>query len=189
MILFPAAILAIADEGDRAFMRALYLDYHNLMCAQAYQVMKARQDLDDVVDEACEKLICKIPLLRAMDCRVLRAYLVTTVRNTALNRLSRASARRETGRDVVKILENEPSGDAPVDEGLLRSERVAALMRAIKALSERDQEVLRMKYILDLDDGEMARALNVKPNSVRACVARAKKRAYALLKEVVRDDE
>lgn len=186
--MLPLFLLAIESEGDREFMCTLYARYHRLLFAQAYKVLSDPYEAEDAVEEAFEKFICKISRLRAMDCCTLPAYLVISVRHIAVNHKKSAEERHKSGRDPEAVWEVLPADDAPVDEGLLRRARVEQLMAALERLSERDQEILRMKYILELPAEEMGEALGVKPDSVRALLARARQRALKILQEVEKDD-
>lgn len=49
----------------------------------ALHLLRAHPEAEDVVSDACLKLIVKIERLRTLDEGTLRAYIVTTVRNTA----------------------------------------------------------------------------------------------------------
>ncbi len=75
MTALPLIILAIENDGDRAFMEKLYLDHYRLMRAAARKVLMTGDDADDVVNEALIRLIGKISVLKALDCYTLRATL------------------------------------------------------------------------------------------------------------------
>ena len=64
----------------------------------------------------------------------------------------------------------------------IRKEELAELAETINKLSEKDRILLESKYILMLSDKEIAEELNIAPSSVRSCLTRARRRAYAILK-------
>lgn len=71
MLIFPAVILAIADESDREFMKTLYVNHYLSMYRMARAMSDSIPDAEDIVSEACVALIRKISVLRMLDCNVL----------------------------------------------------------------------------------------------------------------------
>lgn len=184
-MIFPIAILAINDSNDRAYMEQLYIEHHRTMYWQAYKVTRSPQDLDDIVNDACIALIRKISLLRTLDCNILRAYIISTVKNIALNHLRKQKhARVDVGDVVIATL---PSPEPDPDDGLLEEATISELMASIEKLPELDQDVLRMKYIDDLSDKEIGAILGMKYETVRSRLTRARQRAYKILKEGIDD--
>ena len=72
MMRMPIFILMIDNDDDRAFMEKLYIEYHKLMYWTAFKVIWRRDGLDDIVNDACVSLICKISRIRALDCNILK---------------------------------------------------------------------------------------------------------------------
>ncbi len=60
-------------------------------------------------------------------------------------------------------------------------ERVDLLSRGLEKLPQRDRDILMYRYILEMSDEEIAGLLNIKPGSVRMCLSRARKNAFAVL--------
>ena len=56
-----------------------------------------------------------------------------------------------------------------------------ALARALAKLPERERQALYMKYSAEWTDAEIAQALNVRPDSVRVILSRARQHARAIL--------
>ncbi len=184
-MILPVAILAIENNDDKNYMEQLYIEHHRTMYWQAYKVTYSPQDLDDIVNDACIALIRKISLLRTLDCNILRAYIISTVRNTALNYLRKQKhAWVDYGDEIIA---NIPSPEPGVEGGLLREAAINELMAGIEKLSELDQDVLRMKYIDDLSDKEIGAILGMKYETVRSRLSRARKRAYKIMKEGLAD--
>lgn len=185
MIAFPAAILAMQDESDRAFMERLYQDYGQLMFHVAYQALCSEHDAQDAVNTACEKMIRNLAKLRALSPDALRAYVVVTVRNTAIDHLRKRKRdcaiayQMEDG--VLEALPDEQNVELQVQR-LMQKE---ALLKAIAALPERYAAILTYKYLDDLPDEQIARLLGVKPISLRALLHRARTRLAAQLQEVM----
>ena len=179
MGLFPFVFLLIRDESDRQFMEELYTQYHRLLYAQALRVLRSRQAAEDAVSEALVQLIKKTELLRSLECNKLRAYIVITVRHTAINQLNRN--KRERGFDGVDI--EELAGSERVDERLLSRAGVENIKNAIRALPEREKDVMLMRFFREMTEEEIAREMGVKPVTVRVCLSRARKHLAQALGE------
>ena len=181
MPFFPLVLLSIKNEEDRAYLDALYRQHCRLMFAAAWKYTSDRSTAEDIVSESIVALIGKVDVLRAMEPAALRSYLVTTVRNAAFShfrRMQRIDAYRLCIRDeaIARLPEQLPS--APQNE-------LADVIRAMHCMNERDQAVLKMKYFYGLDNGEIARAMNLSPESIRQILSRARKR----LKEIIHAEE
>ena len=59
-------------------------------------------------------------------------------------------------------------------------EQVDLLSRGLGRLSERERDILKYRYLLDMGDEEIARVLGIKPSSVRMYLTRARKNAFAI---------
>ena len=130
----------IEKPDDRAFITALYQDYERLMFATARIYTAHLSDQQDIVQDALEKLIKKISDIRAFPRCILAGYIVSTIRNTAINHLRRQT--RMLGR--VCSLEGEAylllETPAPLPDDLLAlSENLAELW---SGLSDEDRVLL-----------------------------------------------
>ena len=178
-LFFPVAVLAITDESDREFMKALYIQYRMTMFRMARSMTDSYQDAEDAVSEACIALIKKISVLRRLDCNVLEGYIISTVKNAAYMLHRKKNARREVnGNEVMQFIPD----DGPTPEDLMMQEyTITQLMSAVGQLSESDQAVIRMKYFEKLSDREIADALEIQEVSVRSRLTRARRRIGKLL--------
>ncbi len=96
------------------------------------------------------------PALRADD--RLPAYLRSAVLNGARSQLRRRSVAR-------RHPQPEP-GSAPAADADLGGDE-AQVLAALRALPERQREVLALRYYLDLSEEEIAATLSISPGSVK----------------------
>lgn len=69
-MVFPVAVLAIANNHDRDYMERLYIEHHRTRFWQAYKVTHSLQDLVNIVNDACiafhsragERPLSRLPL-------------------------------------------------------------------------------------------------------------------------------
>ena len=170
---FPLPILAIAQPDDRAFMEKLYIEHGPLMYAQALKVLRSRPLAEDCVSDSLVALIKKIETLRPMTCSVLKAYVVITVKNTAINQLRKQQ--RQPVADVPLEIIPEPQ-EKGVERRFLSHAQMEWLKEAIRRLPPRESRALMMRYFQQLEMPEIAQAMGTTESSVRSLLSRGRKR-------------
>lgn len=173
----PIALMMIGDEEDRQFLERLYLNYHTLMYGMALRVTRNQDLAQDAVSESLLSLIKKIDLLRSLECNKLRAYLVITVKHTAISLLNRG--KRETAADDGAFL-NLKSLFGTEEEALSRA-GIGEIRQAALRLPQRERDVLLMRYFREMTDEEIAREMGIRPVSVRVQLSRARRHLAQLL--------
>ena len=176
MPFFPLVLLSVKNEEDRAYLDALYRQHCRLMFAAAWKYTSDRLTAEDIVSESIVALLGKVDVLRTMDPAALRVYLVTTVRNTAFSHFRRtkridAYHLRVSDETIARLPEQLPPAQ----------QDVADVLHAMHGMGERDQAMLRMKYFDGLDNDDIARAMNLSPESIRQSLSRARKRLKAII--------
>lgn len=94
------------------------------------------------------------------------AYLRSTVLNAARSRLRRRKVADRLGR----ILPG--SNPTPEDEAML-GDRRAAVLAAVRRLPRRQQQVVLLRYWMDLSEAEIAATLDISAGSVKTHASRA----------------
>ena len=176
--------LLIEDDAQRSFMEGLYLDFRSKMYHTAYEVMGHREDSQDIINDTLLKLMDKIPLLMGLDCLALRSYVVISTRRTAIDLLRKRKRRSELLFGDDEFMDTIASSGADADEGLLREADVSVLNAGLKRLPQRQRDLLNMKYILNLSDGEIAETYGIQPGSVPSTLSRAR----LALKEKIKEE-
>ena len=180
MLLFQ---FSAEDPSDRQFIEELYHQYNRLMYRKALDNLADPQDVDDLVQDCLERLIKQVGTLRKLSGCTLTAYIVYTVRNTAINMKRRREVQsRHVFLSDFSELEPEDSSLSPED-ALLVDERSEHFMQAFAELSEDDQFLLIGKYIQGLRDEELAQMMGCGAASVRMKLTRARRRALRKLRE------
>lgn len=162
-----AALIRRAQAGDPDAWLALVTTYQEPVFRLAYLLTG---DADDAADVAQETMIRAFRFLGRFDERQpLRPWLLRIARNLALNRrraLGRywASLRRAHTAEAAQSATNERAQQSPVAE---------EVWQALRALSSQDQEVIYLRYFLELSVAETASALGVAEGTVKSRLARA----------------
>jgi len=159
------------------------------MRRETYRLLNRTDVLDDIIQDACIKLIDKIPTLKILDCCRLHSYVVLTVRSVAINFIKRSDVRKKhtylgAEDDMKDIISDSVTDDAEsVESTVIYREKIKELRKAMLLLPERDRLLLEYKYILNMNDTEIAAQINIKPSSVREYLTRARRKALAIMEE------
>ncbi len=181
MFMIPAVILAIDSEDDRAYMTMLYREYRALMLKIAWTYSKERADVEDIVSESCTSLIVNIDRIRSFERNALRTYIVTTVRNAAIDlcrKHQRANAHfLHVDDEVIDSVADKTSIEKRIE---LRDE-IEQVRNAIHCLPLKEQDVLRLKYQQGMNDREIAPLVGLSESSVRKYIQRAREQLRAII--------
>ena len=180
--MLTAVIAAIEDENDRSLIESLYTDYYVLMLHKAQSMVRDRHAAEDVVESVMLRLIDRIELLRGCNRASVRSYLVTCVRNEAIDRMRREQKTQSLD-DAEERLGKLPDEKQQLDTGLIREEQIQAVIKALEALDDRERLALRMKYYDRMTEGEIARLFGMSRSGIRNVIDRARRHVEAQLQE------
>ena len=180
----PFVILSMEDEDNRLFMTNLFLKYERLMMSEIRKIVKDQCDPEDVLQISLVKLIEKVTLLRSLDERPRVNYIITTVKHTAISEVQKLRPGRFSSMDDEEWLEGHHLHvEGSVEESVFRRDNVSRMEAVWPLLDSKSQFLLRARYFLGMTTEEIARELNIKPDSVRMEMSRARKRVRDLLAE------
>lgn len=176
--MLPICILAIRDDDDRAYMTRLFVKYQRLMYRTIHDILGDKWATEDVLQTTLLRLIDHLDTLRRLEPEGLAGYIAAACRHTAYN------AVRDSSRHPWLPLDGEP--EVPderqeAEDRVLRRLELDALAQVWPRLDENTRWLLEARYILDYSDGELARELGVKPDSVRMALTRARRKARRLM--------
>lgn len=184
--MFPLIFSTIRNEQDRTFMERFYEQYHKLMYSQVNKFTNNSDEAEEIMQEVWVGLIEKVSLLQTMPRDRLINYSISVARYTAYS-LIRKKKRLELVpfEDCEQAWYSQQASTGRLDEVLLQKIEGEKLYYAWAHMSERDQALLDMKYILDYTNEEIAEVLDVKPGSIRMMLTRAKRNLSAELAAVL----
>lgn len=168
-------LICRAARGDAEAFRQLVEAYQT----PAYRLaarMCGPDSAEDVTQEAFLAAWRALPEFRG-DCRF-STWLYRLVSNAAIDCLRREKKHRDTG-DVDDL--ELPDGGPSLQEQAERSDTRAAVRRALDRLSPEHRQVLLLRFMQELDYGEIARALNVSEGTVKSRINRAKSKLREVL--------
>lgn len=175
-VIDESSAIAAAARGDAAAFGPLVERYQEVAFRAAYVVVRDAAAAEDVAQEAFIRAYRQMHRFRQGE--PFRPWLLRIVTNLALNEVrSRGRRRGLLERAGGVAHQHEP---APHDEVASRDES-AALLEAIAELPEDDRVVLRLRYLLELPEREIAAAIRKPAGTVKSRLHRASKRLRAVV--------
>lgn len=180
MLIIPISITSIENESDRSFMEKLFIDYNRLMYHTIDDIIHNPWVAEDLMQSTIVNLINAIEKLRTLNGRSLSGYIVAASKNAAFSYLRNLQSKSQFFVDDFDALSGASTKDNP-EAVFLRSETLNELAIIWDQLGPNAQTILRGRFILNQSYAELSKTLNIKPESVRMAVTRAKREAKALL--------
>lgn len=156
-----------AAGGDAAAWDPLVREYQQAVFRLAYLFLG---DADDAEDIAQETFLRAWNHLKRFDStRPLRPWLLSIAANLSRNR------RRSAGRylaALTRALREQPKEASP-DEKSVQNTEADHLWKAVQQLDHSDQQIIYLRYFLDLPVAETAETLQVAEGTVKSRASRA----------------
>jgi RNA polymerase sigma factor (sigma-70 family) len=180
MIPTDTQLLGRAQAGDIEALCELVERHRTVALRVGYAIVGA--EAEDVVQEAFVRAARSLDGFRSG--APFRPWLLTIVANEARNR-RRSTSRREALQLRVAHRDAADGSRLPdarsTEEIALANEQRRWLLRAVAGLSDRDREVIALRYFADLSEAETASALECPVGTVKSRLARALGRLRAAL--------
>lgn len=166
-----------AANGDAAAWESLMVTHQEAVFRLAYLLLG---DPDDAEDVAQESFLRVWKHLRSFDAaRPLRPWLLSITANLARNR--RRSAGRYFGA-LMRAFRDEPASEG-VEERSARKFQAGELWQAVQKLSVLDQQIVYLRYFMDLPVVETAEILQVAEGTVKSRLSRALEKLRGIIKQ------
>lgn len=161
----------IETPEDQSKFEAVYLKYRDYMYRVAFAILKNPQDAEDAVHYAFVKIAENIEKVDEPECLKTRGYVVTIVRNAAIDiyRRNQKHPRMEY-LDAITGIPMEYDGDN-------------VLAGCIMKLNERQRSIIILKYQHGYELKEIAKMLGITYRNALQIEQRAKAKLRALCEE------
>ena len=158
------AVMSLAEApGPGASLGALHREHYRSLVRLAAVLVDDVATCEELVQDAFVAVLTRHPALIGAR---LPAYLRSAVLNGARSHLRRRRTReRVRPLGVVRV-------EGSAEAGALRTEEHEVVLAALRALPERQREVLALRYYLDLSEAEIAETLGIGAGTVKTHAAR-----------------
>lgn len=156
--LFTESISQIC-KNEKEGLRRIYEDYNPMIYSAVWEIVRNREDAEDVTSEFFIRLWNVADTYRPGHGH--RAWLLTIARNLALDYLRKR--RRE---EPAEELPEDPRGQKAFDEGVVNA---VSLAQALQTLKDDEREIVNLKIMGELTFREIARLLGKPQGTVAWC--------------------
>ena len=176
-------IIRLLQQRDESALSAVKAQYGQLCRQLAMQILGNAEDAEECLNDALLKLWNSIP---PAEPEYLKAYLCSTLRNLALNRLEAERAAKRGGDQVPVVLEElaeviQSGQNVAADvEGKLLAEYVREFVRQ---LPEKQQRVFMQRYFYMMQLNEIAAENSMTENSVTVMLHRLRGKLHDALRK------
>jgi RNA polymerase sigma-70 factor (ECF subfamily) len=167
-----------AANGDTMAWEPLVLAHQEAVFRLSYLLLGDPDDAEDVAQETF--LRAWNHLQRFDPTRPLRPWLLSIASNLASNR------RRSAGRylaALTRAFRNEPTSSASTEDKSAREMEASDLWKAVQTLSLADQQIVYLRYFLELSVAETAQALDIPEGTVKSRLSRALERLRGIIQQ------
>jgi RNA polymerase sigma factor (sigma-70 family) len=171
-----STLILAAANGDAAAWEPLVLANQEAVFRLAYLLIGDPDDAEDVAQETF--LRAWNHLGRFDQTRPLRPWLLSIAANLARNR------RRSAGRYVAALtraFRNEQPNQPGVEEKNVQHTDASDLWKAVQTLSTADQQIVYLRYFLELSVAETAGVLQIAEGTVKSRLNRALEKLRAVI--------
>ena len=177
-----------ARQGDQAVWITLVGEHQEAIFRLAYLILGDPDDAKDVAQETFIRAFRSLD--RFEEHRPLKPWLLRIATNLSRNQ------RRASGRywaALTRFGRREIDNKRNVaEEASTQLEKSRTLWTAVRRLRQADQEVIYLRYFLDLSVGETATALEIAPGTVKSRLHRSLRRLEAVITRdfpILREDD
>ncbi len=173
-----------AKEGNQTAFRFLLDTFWGDVFTYQLKRTKSENDAEDIAMQTFAKAFDKIHTFD--DSYGFKTWLISISKNVHIDllRKKKVSITTETTKEqeekVYLVVDENPT---PEDK-IIREQNLAKLLRDIKQLKPKYQEVIQLRYFQELSYKEIAKQINEPMNNVKVKLLRAKKLLAAIIEKV-----
>jgi len=167
-----SALVCAAREGDKEALNTLLLRHWRWLKALVYGVLADAQDLDDVMQNVCLRVVTRIHTLREPEC--FRAWLAILARREAIKHYRSKTRRPDPTADDFVAMSASGAQCGPL-ERLEQRELCRKVLDAVETLPEIYREVFMLAHSGALTYAQMAEVLDVPVTTMQIRLVRARR--------------
>ncbi|QTD37510.1 sigma-70 family RNA polymerase sigma factor [Polaribacter batillariae] len=172
-----------AKKGNQAAFRFLLDSFWGDVYNYQLKRTKSENDAEDIAIQTFSKAFDKIDTFN--DQYVFKTWLIAISKNVHIDLLRKQNSSisvETTQEQEDKIYLVADENPTPEDK-IIREQNLAKLLKDIKQLKPKYQEVIQLRYFQELSYKEISKQINEPMNNVKVKLLRAKKLLAAIIKE------
>jgi RNA polymerase sigma-70 factor (ECF subfamily) len=179
-----ARVVERARAGDAGARQTLYLQHVDRVFRTVRGMLRSDADAEDVTQDAMLTVLTSLHTYRPRPGARFAAWVTTIAANTARRRFRR----RRPELTATGELPDTADADADPGDDIDRARRRRALLLALAELSDREREIVSLRYGADLNATEIGASLGLEPGAIRKTLERARTRLAARIETLLTPD-
>lgn len=175
-------LIAECIAGNEAAIEALVREYEAGVFRLALSVLEDQAEAHEVTQETFLAVLRALPSYREQ--RSFKAWLYTIALNQSRSHLRKRRVLERLRTSLKADFRSDPKRQVSPEEILIRSEKEAALWRAIRQLDDRLRIVLLLRYFHEMAVAEISEVLSLPEGTVHSRLHSARERLRSALKEL-----
>lgn len=184
----PVLLNMNLEVSTEEFMLKIYNNYYALVKYTISNIVKDKQAVEDLIHDCFISLIGKADLLQELELYKLNSYIVITAKHKAYDynksHMKRSALEQpaitEAGTELWDFI---PSNNLNPSEIVAWRDQYKNTINIINQLPSKYRDTLLLKYQYHMADHEIARHINVKPESIRMYIKRGREKLLKLMEE------
>jgi len=173
-------LLTFPNESEKSKFEYIYEKYKKLMLYKANGILNDWSLSEDAVSEAFIRVYKNMRKIDDPDSGKTASFLITIVRNTAINILNKNKSMYVSDADIY---ENEWQSDFNLEEQVISETVADGMLKVVDKLKDELKDCFLMMYAHNMSYKEISRILNISEANVTVRIHRAKKKIIELLRE------
>lgn len=169
------ALVHAAQRGDKESLQLLFRENWAWLKGLVYSIVRNADDIDDVLQDICVRVIGKINTLRQPE--KFRSWLAILAQRQALRFRQQKAQRKITVNMELSDLELD-NNSAQLIDNIEQRQQHQLILSAVKSLPEKYRQVFILKHINDLTYRQIAEILDVPLTTVQIRLVRARRMIY-----------
>lgn len=174
-----SALICAARQGDKEALRLLLLQNWAWLKGLVYSVIGNNDDVDDVLQDICVRVISKIETIRKPE--RFRPWLATIAQRQVLQHRLRKKQNPISLTEGLAYRQCDEKNPQCLEK-MEQKEQYQQIIKAVKSLPEKYRQVFILQYSSDLTYGQIAEILGVPITTVQIRLVRARRMIYDRLK-------
>ena len=179
MISFYLSIVETEEQKNKVIF--IYENFFSYMSFKANQVLKNKDDVEDVVHESMLKIIENIDIIDLSDVSRARSLCGMIAKNKAIDH---CKLKDNQSISLEETITEAPLEDSSPEEIVIKEEMYNILLSAFHSLDDRYRDPCILKFLYNYKEREIALLLDLPPNTVSTRIYRGKQ----ILREALRKE-
>lgn len=182
-LLMLFSTMEIYEETDKEKVAGAYKEYRNIMYHIAFSILKDKMLAEDAVHNAFIAFINNLHKINNINCHKTRTYLLIIVRNASIKIYNERKKHIVSEVNDYELLDYEIG----TDEKAEANDSVRRLFNMVKSMKKKYADVILLKFYCELENDEIATALNITEANVRKRLQLARKKLKKMMEDSYND--